>query len=354
MSLPRALLLLLLVLPVLAVPVPATAGAGDAGTPAVRYWSYFWGQPSGAGWQYAPTGADHEVADGDVLGWRYVTAATQEPSEPLGSRPPRASASFVSTCPTPAPTGMVRVALVLDHGDLADAPAQQRPPAGVAAQCVVLPASPTPTGADVVATVASLDRSPVGLVCAIGGYPVGECAPTVLRPPPPAGVEVSAGSEALRVSWRSGSGTPAAGRSTEVVLSPGGEGCLAGPGETACTVRRLRNGVRYQVAVLSQDEDARSVARTRHARPRAVAEVALRVRARGPVATVRVDGSRAAGVRVRLLRERRAGWVTQARRQTGSNGTAALARAVPEGQRWRAVVPTSRWLAGDRVSAVRG
>ena len=161
----------------------ATAAPAQATT--YRYWTYWWGTGSGpdhTGWWFASQGPAGPVGDGWVLGWRFQTTSVS------GGATPRASADFAALCPglaTPV-AGSVRVALVLDFGTSSDAPPGQHPPttASVQRACVTLPTSPTPTGARVLAAARVTVRSEGGLVCALDGYPVGECAPVVADPTP--------------------------------------------------------------------------------------------------------------------------------------------------------------------------
>jgi hypothetical protein len=168
--------------------VPATLSIAVALAPAAeastyRYWSYWWGERPGkpAAWQYASQGpATHAVADTWVLGWRFATAPEN------GASAPRQSASFTALCPgLDAPVeGSVRVALVVDYGSAADAPPGQTPPtsSSVRVECLTLPTSTRVTGSSVLAAAGVPVRSEGGLVCALDGYPKGECAPLVAAP----------------------------------------------------------------------------------------------------------------------------------------------------------------------------
>ncbi len=153
------------VLAVLAAP----AGAHAAG---YRYWS-FW-ERSGGGWSYASAGpAGTEPADGSVEGWRFGVS----PDSPAGPRP-RGAVTFAAVCGgVPAAAGRKRVALVVDFGTAADAPAGARPPAERTA-CAALP--PDGTAADALAAVARpLRYAGSGLLCAVTGYPATGCGEQV-------------------------------------------------------------------------------------------------------------------------------------------------------------------------------
>jgi hypothetical protein len=170
--------------------VPVTLGLAVALAPAAeastyRYWSYWWGERPGkpAAWQYAAQGpATHSVGDTWVLGWRFATAPEN------GASAPRQSASFAALCPgLDAPeAGSVRVALVVDYGSSADAPPGQTPPtsSSVRVECLALPTSPRVTGSTVLGAAGVPVRTEAGLVCALDGYPKGECAPLVSAPTP--------------------------------------------------------------------------------------------------------------------------------------------------------------------------
>jgi hypothetical protein len=174
----------LVALPLALVALLATAAPAEAST--YRYWTYWWGDSTGKskpGWTFAKVGpAGHTVQDTWVLGWRFATSRST-----TGSAPPRQSSSFTKLCPSVAAVpGSVRVALVIDYGTAGDAPPGQRPPttSKVRVECVTIPGSPK--GTDVLRDVTPrvVVRSENGLICALDGYPVGECAPVVPDPAP--------------------------------------------------------------------------------------------------------------------------------------------------------------------------
>ncbi|MHB1066447.1 MAG: SCO2322 family protein [Candidatus Nanopelagicales bacterium] len=150
------------------------APAAPAQAVAYRYWTYW--QGTAQGWVFATAGPASTIpADGSVEGWRFaVTTAAGAPGDQ-----PRVAPSFADVCArTPAAPGGKRVALVIDPGPPAMAPNGQSPGPVVAA-CVV--ADPGATGYQVLRSVAEV-RTDGGLVCAITGYPAGECAPVVEAP----------------------------------------------------------------------------------------------------------------------------------------------------------------------------
>lgn len=148
------------------------AAAAPANAAAYRYWSYWQG---GTGtWVAAQTGpADHALADRDVQGWRFALTTD------MPNRPPDNAPDFAALCPDlaagQAPAGQLRVAVVIDSGFAADAPEGQVPPAD-AVSCVTLPERSTGNQAlAAAATVLDYQR----LVCAVNGYPEGECGAEV-------------------------------------------------------------------------------------------------------------------------------------------------------------------------------
>lgn len=149
-----------------------TSLATPAHAAAFRYWSY-WQGATGT-WVVAQTGpADHTVVDEDVQGWRFAIsteAVTQAPDN---------APDFAALCPdlaaSGAASGQVRVAVVIDSGFAADAPAGQTPPADVVS-CVTVPEGST--GSQALAAAASvIDQD--GLVCSINGFPTDECGAPV-------------------------------------------------------------------------------------------------------------------------------------------------------------------------------
>jgi hypothetical protein len=145
--------------------------AAPAQAAAYRYWTYW--QGGSAGWTFATAGPGATVPpDGSVEGWRFAvtTKAGRSGDEP-GTAP-----DFAAICgSTPAQDGSKRVALVVDPGPAAIAPAGQTPPAPTAT-CVV--SATDATGYQVLRSVTTL-RTDSGLICSLADYPTGECAPVV-------------------------------------------------------------------------------------------------------------------------------------------------------------------------------
>ncbi|MFE9168169.1 SCO2322 family protein [Streptomyces kebangsaanensis] len=158
----------------------AGIGAGQAQAAGYRYWS-FWDR-DGGNWAYATEGpSTARPSDGDVQGFRFsVSEDSQDASKPRGT------ADFGAVCgKTPAREGDKRVALVLDFGTRADAPAGETPPAPRTA-CARVPADATT--AEALASVAGpLRYDTNALLCAISGYPQKGCGEQVATGKSPAG-----------------------------------------------------------------------------------------------------------------------------------------------------------------------
>lgn len=152
--------------------VLAVLGAGPAQAAGYRYWSFWEG--SASGWTYATQGPSLvRPDDGSVQGFRFsVSADSQDASKP------RRSPDFAKICAdTPAQGGSKRVALVIDPGTAADAPAGETPPAPRTA-CARVPQDAS--SADALASVAKPLRYGDGaLLCAISGYPATGCGEQV-------------------------------------------------------------------------------------------------------------------------------------------------------------------------------
>ncbi len=167
----RRLLALLLSLTAGLLTVLVTAS--PAAATAFRYWSY-WQGASGT-WVAAQTGpGDHVVTDRDVQGWRFAISTAEVSAFPDNAP------DFAALCPeqaaAAATAGQVRVAVVIDAGFVADAPEGQSPPGDTVA-CVSVPEGST--GSQALAAAATSVDEQGGLVCAVNGYPTGECVAEV-------------------------------------------------------------------------------------------------------------------------------------------------------------------------------
>lgn len=156
----------------LAALVLVGGAAGSAGAAGYRYWS-FWERTDGT-WTYATVGPAASVPDdGDVQGFRFSV------SEDSGdAAKPRGTADFAAICAdTPAEKDRKRVGLVIDFGELEDAPDGETPPAARTV-CAVL--DEDATTAEALASVAKpLRYGPSALLCAIAGYPRTGCGEQV-------------------------------------------------------------------------------------------------------------------------------------------------------------------------------
>lgn len=202
----------------LAGAVGTTAHAEDG----YRFWGYY--QWSGSEWAFAQKGPDALVpADGSVEGWRYAVGGAKP-------RVPRAAGDFEAICgSTPAESGKKRVAVVIDPGTPADAPAGDTP-APATGTCVVT--EPKATGAQVLTAVKPV-RIEKGLACGIGGYPAKGCGEPVKNITVPATdepvqleIQAAVGSTAAPAASDSSDGAPWAGiaiaAAAIVVLAGGG------------------------------------------------------------------------------------------------------------------------------------
>ncbi|MCH9718316.1 MAG: hypothetical protein K0U60_00410 [Actinomycetia bacterium] len=152
-------------------------GTASAQATNYRYWTYWSG--AGQAWTFSPVGPSSAVpADGAVEGWRFAVSAGVGGQ---GAEPTIAPAvAFQQFCAdVPAASGMKRVAVVIDYGGAGDAPAGQNPSAATGG-CAQLPENNT--GGQVLQQVSEI-RVEGGLICAINGYPQGECAPAVSDQP---------------------------------------------------------------------------------------------------------------------------------------------------------------------------
>ncbi|MFR9794725.1 SCO2322 family protein [Streptomyces sp. MS06] len=148
------------------------AGASQAQATGYRYWS-FW-ERDGGRWVYATQGpSTARPEDGAVQGFRF--AVSEDSSD---AARPRGTADFAAICArTPAREGSKRVALVLDFGVPADAPAGEAPP-GERTACARV--APDATTAEALAAVAKpLRYDGNALLCAIAGYPRKGCGEQV-------------------------------------------------------------------------------------------------------------------------------------------------------------------------------
>ncbi|MFI0910886.1 MULTISPECIES: SCO2322 family protein [Streptomyces] len=154
----------------LSVGAAAVLGAAPAHADGYRYWSFWQAPAAGGSWTYATQGpATLRPADGSVVGFRFAVS-----KDSADAARPRGAADFAAVCAgTPAEDGGKRVAVVLDFGTPADAPAGETPPAARSA-CAQVGADGS--AADALAAVAKpLRYDSNALLCAIAGYPRTGC-----------------------------------------------------------------------------------------------------------------------------------------------------------------------------------
>ncbi|MFD7530621.1 SCO2322 family protein [Streptomyces sp. NPDC059849] len=152
--------------------VLAVLGAGPAQAAGYRYWSFWEG--SGSGWTYATQGPSLvRPDDGAVQGFRFSVSKDSQ-----DSAKPRRAPEFAKICAdTPAKDGTKRIALVIDPGTAADAPAGETPPTQRTACARV---APDASAAEALASVAKpLRYSSDAMLCAIAGYPGSGCGEQV-------------------------------------------------------------------------------------------------------------------------------------------------------------------------------
>ncbi|MDX3840732.1 SCO2322 family protein [Streptomyces europaeiscabiei] len=209
-----------------------SVGAGQAHAAAYRYWS-FWDR-DGSAWTYATQGpSTARPSDGDVQGFRFAVSR-----DSADAAQPRGAADFAAICgETAARGGEKRVALVVDFGTAADAPAGEMPPAARTA-CARVPDDAST--AEALASVAKpLRYDTNAMLCAIAGYPGKGCGEAVGSD---TGADASAGGDA-----RTGdpSSPPAATTAEEDGPSVGlfaGVGVVAVLGAAAVWQARRRRG----------------------------------------------------------------------------------------------------------------
>ncbi|MFC9431720.1 SCO2322 family protein [Streptomyces sp. NPDC056987] len=195
------------------------AGAGGAQAAGYRYWS-FW-QATGGSWAYATQGpAVLRPADGTVTGFRFAVSADSG-----DAARPRTAPEFAEVCAaTPARDGAKRIAVVVDPGTAADAPAGEEPPA-LLTRCARV--GTDATAADALAAVAKpLRYNSDALLCAISGYPESGCGEQVPDEQASDGPESGDPAASDRAS-----GDPASSGQGPAEASPSAGASGPGPGE---------------------------------------------------------------------------------------------------------------------------
>jgi len=197
---------LLIAIATLASTVPAADAA------AYRFWGYY--QWTNGAWAFATKGpAQVTPQDGAVEGWRLAVSGDTTPP-----RLPRAAGDFDQLCgSTPAEPGKKRIAVVLDFGLAAEAPANATPP-DARGECAVVDAKAT--SAQVLAEVATV-REEKTLICAIDNFPATGCGdqvdeePKVPSPEPTVQLVLPAAESPTPTGAPTGESTPAANEGSD-------------------------------------------------------------------------------------------------------------------------------------------
>ncbi|MEY2672706.1 MAG: hypothetical protein RLZZ508_583 [Actinomycetota bacterium] len=164
----------LLVITFLLAFLPVSSASAES---AWRYWSYW--QLNDGVWEMAMTGAaDVAAEDGQVQGWRYITAGIEIGAEFA----PRTEETFETICAdVPAKDGIARVALVVDFGDASDysneADASAVQPTKTA--CVEVTAGDP---SSLLLSSAFETREEAGMVCGVENLPSSGCGEEVEIP----------------------------------------------------------------------------------------------------------------------------------------------------------------------------
>ena len=141
-----------------------------------RYWGYFQAAPGTTTWNYALTGpAGSTPKDGSVEGWKYSFS-----SDTVDTGNPTLKPNFKAICAsTPAQAGLIRVAVVVDFGLRAIAPAGENVQATLR-QCVSVKSGTN--GLEILNKVVPVRTSSSGFVCGLNNYPAKECSTEITTP----------------------------------------------------------------------------------------------------------------------------------------------------------------------------
>jgi len=152
------------------------APANAAAQKGWRYWGYFQAAPGTNVWNYALTGpAGSTPKDGSVEGWKYSFS-----SDTVDTGNPTLKPNFKAICSaTPAQSGLIRVAVVVDFGLRAIAPAGENVQPTVR-QCVTVKSGTN--GIDILNKVVPVRTSASGFVCGLANYPAKECSTEITTP----------------------------------------------------------------------------------------------------------------------------------------------------------------------------
>lgn len=141
-----------------------------------RYWGYFQAAPGADSWNYALTGpAGSSPKDGATEGWKFSFS-----SNTVDTGNPTLKPNFKAICAgTPAQSGMVRVAVVVEFGLRAIAPKGENVQPTIR-KCVSV--KPGTNGLEILNKVTSVRTSADGFVCGLNSYPAKECSTEILTP----------------------------------------------------------------------------------------------------------------------------------------------------------------------------
>ena len=141
-----------------------------------RYWGYFQAAPGTTTWNYALTGpAGSTPKDGSVEGWKYSFS-----SDTVDTGNPTLKPNFKAICSgTPAQSGLIRVAVVVDFGLRAIAPKGENVQPTIR-KCVSV--KPGTNGLEILAKAISVRTSAEGFVCGLASYPAKECSTEITTP----------------------------------------------------------------------------------------------------------------------------------------------------------------------------
>jgi len=139
-----------------------------------RYWTYW--TSTAQDWAFSSLGpAFRPAEEGIIEGWRLAVAGVD------ATKPPREQVAdvYVRACgDVDRQPGILRIAVVLDYGTAADAPAGEIPPSPVIA-CAEVPEGAT--GFDALKSITEI-RSERGFVCGLSGYPAAGCGRDTVEP----------------------------------------------------------------------------------------------------------------------------------------------------------------------------
>ncbi len=165
----------ILAISILLISTTTSTVASDAATKGYRYWGYFQASPGATQWTAAMTGPTVDIKDGAVEGWSFVFSSDDIPSVEPSVKP-----DFEKICAgTKAIKGKKRIALVIDYGNKAYAPAGERPRPTLV-RCIRTAKSSQ--GIDVLGQAVKVRAEASGLICGFNNYPKKECGVEIETP----------------------------------------------------------------------------------------------------------------------------------------------------------------------------